>query len=631
MAAENQSVFDSVTAKIQQDVAEAQNEWLSRTPDENISLLNAESHDTGVYGFVYAKDESEVSQIPGMNTVSYQIPDDPNGGMYVGYESYEQTFEKAQAEYQQIIADGGTPTAEQEETFANATKLYSDKKTEYDTFLADNPNVPDYLSAENPVDTYVDSAPSMTPEVNPESTIAANDKSMSMDAIDESIEKGEIGTLRTSSVEAPTEEYVARISDTVDAETINGMTNYKSPNGTEIPAVTAEAGTDEYGAEMVARMRAIDKDLAATDDSYVSSFPDNMRYYGEGENPQAIPGMTLVVGKIEGAPGYYAGYESYDETYQHSLAELDAEASEIEALREDPNADTTSLVERQEQVDTGYNNANSTYDMQKNQYENYVDANPGNDFLDKENPVDSFNEYNESTPASQKCQNFYAKVKEFLQEGLKNFKKWAQTLSASFAGKDAATYYDEEEATVVNADYWSKRAALNPEDKDIQEKAVTSNMEYQEQLAANAKTQENEGTEQTVAYSGNKFRDIVNQHINVDDNYEYQHEMSTSGSTQQVAAGSTGNQLLDELSAGSTSSVDSMVMNMPDASGAQGMDMSTVERSGSLRRLPEVESAETERTASKTKSTQSVSERLAGLEERLNRGAASMESDGLSM
>lgn len=634
-------VFDALQNQVQPDgmneqvaknqmASQLQEELLQYSPEEMIEELNAESETTGLYGFEYLADADAAADIPGMTAVSYQIPDDPNGGVYVGYESYEQTFAKAQEEYQSIISGGNTPTAEQETAFADATQRYSEQKSEYESYLSDTPGAPDYLSMENPVTAYAEfEIPRLEKEAMVRNEQEKSASSVSMDDVASAMEQGETGTVvvgsaamsgryaenqeagvEAESVSSP--EYVARISDEVDAVTIMGMSNYQSQSGAELPQVSSPVGTEEYGREVVERLKVIDAELASQDANYESAFPSGVRYYADGENPEAIPGMTLVVGKIEGAPGFYAGYETYDVTYRNALNELDAESAELESLQDDPNADMSDVVNRQEANQAGYESANAVYDMQKSQYEEYVDKNPGNDFIKKDNPVDSFHGFQNELPVQQQSKNFMANVKEFLMDRWEDFKNGCKVLGAKISGQKDKDGLSAEQAQESSVDYWAKRAEMSPDDVAVQEK-------YQTAMA------ENQGVGQ--ASSGNPFRDIVQNGMSKPDmDYEYQHNMSVSQDTYAVA-GSTGNQLLDELSMGSTGTIDSMVENMPD-SGESAMDMDTVaEKSVDLsnRRLPEVGvQADVQRESSKSNTrSASVSERLSALSERLAAGAAS--------
>lgn len=634
-------VFDALQNQVQPDgmneqvaknqmASQLQEELLQYSPEEMIEELNAESETTGLYGFEYLADADAAADIPGMTAVSYQIPDDPNGGVYVGYESYEQTFAKAQEEYQSIISGGNTPTVEQETAFADATQRYSEQKSEYESYLSDTPGAPDYLSMENPVTAYAEfEIPRLEKEAMQRNEQEKSASSVSMDDVASAMEKGETGTIvvgsaamsgryaenQDSGVEAESvssPEYVARISDEVDAVTIMGMANYQSQSGAELPQVSSPVGTEEYGREVVERLKVIDAELASQDVNYESAFPSGVRYYADGENPEAIPGMTLVVGKIEGAPGFYAGYETYDMTYRNALNELDAESAELESLQDDPNADMSEVVNRQEENQAGYESANAVYDMQKSQYEDYLDKNPGNDFMKKDNPVDSFHSFQNDLPVQQQSKNFMANVKEFLMDRWEDFKNGCKVLGAKISGQKVKDGLSAEQAQESSMDYWAKRAEMSPDDAAVQEK-------YQTAMA------ENQGVGQVS--SGNPFRDIVQNGMSKPDmDYEYQHNMSVSQDTY-TAAGSTGNQLLDELSMGSTGTIDSMVENMPD-SGESAMDMDTVAGKSvdlSNRRLPEVGlQADVQRESSKSNTrSASVSERLSALSERLAAGAAS--------
>lgn len=619
-----------------------QEELLNYEPEELIAELNAESEATGVYGFEYLQDASGAADIPGMTAVSYQIPDDPNGGVYVGYESYEQTYQKAQADYQEIIAGGGVPTEDEELAYQEATRRYAEQKDEYDMYREDNPGAPDYLTETNPVESYAAfEIPRLEAEATAKYGMDHAAESVSMDDVEAAMKDGKTGTLRVGSAAASgrysqeqsqveaesvsSSEYVARITDEIDATTIMGMNHYQSSAGAELPEVTSSVGTDEYGQEVVERLKVIDEELSRKDGSYESAFPSGMRYYADGENPQAIPGMTLVVGKIEGAPGFYAGYETYDETYKNALSELDAESLELEAMQDDPNADMNELVERQESNQAGYTSANEIYDMQKEQYGEYVEKNPGNDFIGKDSPVDEFNNFQKDLPVQQQTKNKFAGLKEWFKEQFEKLKNGLKILGAKISGQkdDGLT---AEAAQVSNEEYWAKRAEMNPEDESVQEKY---------QAMTDTKLEPGMSAESSVVSSGNKFRDIVQNGMSQPDmDYQYQHNMSASAATYGMS-GSTGNQLLDELSMGSTGTVDSMVENMPD-SRTSAMDMDTLsdtelqQTARSERRLPNLGNmqVQTEKSAENSGArSSSVSERLAALNERLAAGAAAQQQD----
>ena len=504
-----------------QAIAEMQEEWFSRTPEENVALLNADGSQTGVYGFSYIDASSPAENIPGMNVVEYAIPGDPNGGKYVGYESYEQTFQRATEEYQSSFVDGQT-TDEAEAKYQAASEAYENSREDYDGYLYDNPTCPDYLRSADPVSTYVGyEIPRREAEAlsEQESREAADD--ISIDEASAYLD-GQHGTFSVHTnayysamtdgdglTEADAEayspdEYVVRQSTTISSSAIRGMQNYLNSSDVDVPEITAEKGTDEYGRQVVAQMEAIDEDLARRDSSYKSQFPSGMRYLAEGENPPAIPGMTVVIGKIDGAPGYYAGYETYDETYSKAITAADAEAQAIEEAYDDPNADLTALSDRTEANNALYESANANYDYQKNQYEEYISEHPGNDFMMKSNPVNSYGNYT-STFAGGAFHDFVANAKEYLSDGfskgydnIQAFGKRVQALLEGkmsfeqfFKGEAIPNQYTEAQAAAVSAEYWAKRAELEPDNEVFQQRAteakdLADSYKTEEQLAEEA-------------------------------------------------------------------------------------------------------------------------------------------------
>ena len=527
-----------------QQMYEAQMEWLSREPGENLEMLNAESNQTGVYAFSYVESNTTLPNIPGMNQVSFEVPGE--GGRYIGYESFEQTFAKAQQEYNESSRNG-TMSLEKEEQFLAASEQYQSQKMAYAIYLEQNPSAPDYLHENgNPVEkfsaydakkTYADNL------LKKETEEAATDISMS--DVEKTMESGYVGTMSVKTaaesgeyakayqkeygpVEAG-QEYMVRVTESVDKETILGMNQYTSQMGAKIPEVTAQAGTDEYGQQMVERIKAIDTDLAAMNPEYQSSFPKNMQYYPEGANPRAIPGMTVVVGEIEGAPGYFVGYESYDATYQHTLSGLDKAASELH----EQGLSEQELLQKREELNAGYQQANQTYDTQKSQYEAYVSENPANDF-------------------QQGGANVIANVKEFIKDMWKKVKNWWEELSPKPVGA-----LSEEEALQMSSNYWSKRATLESENPDMMNRATEVNKEYQQVKLSNELERQSD-----VPYSDNPFRAIVDNSQTYQENYYPQNQMNPQN--REMAKASTGSSVLDELSVGSTDSVDAMVMHMPD-------------------------------------------------------------------
>lgn len=546
-----------------QQMYDAQMEWLSREPGENLEMLNAESNQTGVYAFSYVESNTTLPNIPGMNQVSFEVPGE--GGRYVGYESFEQTFAKAQQEYNESSRNG-TMSLEKEEQFLAASEQYQSQKMAYATYLEQNPSAPDYLHENgNPVEkfsaydakkTYADNL------LKKETEEAATDIAMS--DVEKTMDSGYVGTMSVKTAaesgeyakayqkeHGPVEagqEYMVRVTESVDKETILGMNQYTSQMGAKIPEVTAKEGTDEYGQQMVERIKAIDTDLAAMNPEYQSSFPKNMQYYPDGANPRAIPGMTVVVGEIEGAPGYFVGYESYDTTYQHTLSGLDKAASELQGQ----GLSEQELLQKQEELNTGYQQANQTYDTQKSQYESYVSENPANDFLDKDNPLESYMKYNESNDFQQGGANVIANVKEFIKDMWKKVKNWWDELSPKPVGA-----LSEEEALQMSSDYWSKRATLESDNSEMMDRATEVNKEYQQVKLSNELERQRD-----VPYSDNPFRAIVDNSQTYQENYYPQNQMNPQN--REMAKASTGSSVLDELSVGSTDSVDAMVMHMPD-------------------------------------------------------------------
>lgn len=504
-----------------QAIAEMQEEWFSRTPEENVELLNQDSSQTGVHGFSYVDTLVVPEGIPGMNVVEYSLPNDPNGGKYVGYESYEQTFQRATEEYQNSFIDGQT-TDEAEAKYQAASELYDNQKQAYEGYLRYNPSCPDYLNSDNPVQAYRDyEIPRREAEAldRREAWDAETDISME-EAISElgddrgttsvhtnayySAMSDEEGLTANEEEMYKPDEYIVRQAGTINDNVIQGMQKYVNSADISVPEVTAEVGTDDYGRQVVAQLQAIDEDLVSRDANYKSQFPADLRYLAEGENPPAIPGMTVVIGKIEGAPGYYAGYETYDTTYSRAMATVDAEAQAIEEAYEDPNADVAALTARSEANDALSESASDNYDYQKNQYEQYVQKHPGNDFLMKANPSYAYASY---TNAFDKgiVRDFIANAKDYLSDGLtkgyENLQGFGKRVQALFEGKltfeqffngDAIpNQYTEAQAAAVSAEYWSRRAELESDNPDIQAKAAEA-----QETAAQYKTEETEASAQ---------------------------------------------------------------------------------------------------------------------------------------
>lgn len=513
-----------------------QQEWLSRSPAENVALLNAESQVSGIYGFQYLSPGSEVPEIPGMTARTFEVPGDADGGMYVGYESYEQTYARAKETYQ---SSGGGADADAD--YAFATRMYEKQKSEYTQYLEQHSDAPDYLrSPGNPVDRYRDYAePVMQQEAlyQKEKGEAMTDIDVSSVPMDQSY-VGMAPVAAASMYENDNgERYGVRVMDGMDKETVDSLKGFQIPN--DNTAITAEAGTDEYGQQVAARMKAMDEYLKSSDKDYQSDMPDNLQYYRDGENPPAIPGMTLVVGKIEGAPGYVAGYESYDETYQRSM-------QSAEQMTEGLSGD--ALTRAQTQADKLKENAASMYDSQSAQYSQYV-MQTGNDFLDKTDPASAYQEYENKTPAQQKATTTYNGVVEWIKDGIQNIKEWAKDVMEKF-DEPVPGELNEEQAMAASAAYWSKRASLEPENSAFTDRAMEANQ-------ANNRR--------------NQFQDIVNSGTDGQSLYAVQGQKMPE--PEMPSWGSTGNAMLDELNHGSTDTVDTMMKNMGD-SGDLGYDSS---------------------------------------------------------
>lgn len=636
---------------LQQQIAEAQQEWFSRTPEDNVELLNKDSKNSGVYNFSYTDDAESLPDIPGMNKVTYAIPDDPNGGSYVGYESYEQTYKKAEDEYKSICKDG-IPTEEQEQAYQDATEAYSVSKTDYSNYLDDNPKAPDYLKESNPVEAYTDYA---IPQAEDALKAQAKDNAVqqqqeaaagniSMDDVQDALKKGkkgtvEVGTAATSGryadvKKASEQKFYVRTTDEIDSATIDGVENYTSANGADLPEITAKKDTDEYGRQLVSRIKAIDDELSATDSNYESAFPDNMQYYADGENPKAVPGMTVVVGKIDGVPGCFAGYESYDKTYQTTLDTLDAESADISA----------DDVDAKNAMNEKYAKANEVYDYQKNQYDEYVQENPGNDFLEEDDPVESYNSFDQKAGWTKTLQNVFVNAKEALVSGFNSFVAKADSW---LKGKEGDEFMTAEEAAQKDEDYWANRSEKEPMDKETlqnAEDAKEANAEMQAQKEDESESGvENEKTDvsqesfsgTTSAYTPrkNRFRSIVENGTDIDADYEMQNPMSSNGNPYGYAT-TTGNQQLDELTYGSEDSLNVNVMNnMADRygdksvsdskeRGAYGSDATTY-RSSDLQRQSDAQPGQSARR----RSAENM-DRLAELEARLQANSTGPSMDG---
>ena len=160
--------------------------------------------------------------------------------------------------------------------------------------------------------------------------------------------------------------------------------------------------------------------------------------------------------------------------------------------------------------------------------------------------------YNESNDFQQGGANVIANVKEFIKDMWKKVKNWWEELSPKPVGA-----LSEEEALQMSSNYWSKRATLESENPDMMNRATEVNKEYQQVKLSNELERQSD-----VPYSDNPFRAIVDNSQTYQENYYPQNQMNPQN--REMAKASTGSSVLDELSVGSTDSVDAMVMHMPD-------------------------------------------------------------------
>ena len=468
--------FASIVRKVN-DLEEIENDWLERTPEENLALLNAESEANGMSDFAYMANDGYIPDIPGMTTLTYSIPNDSNGGVYVAYETYASTYQKAT----EAFAHGDISV----EDFEMAGERYRDQKNAYEAYSSQYGC--DYLDSELSVQESVEMYSEfeyarLEQEAIDERILREGyenaEHSVPLDEI-ENAETDEFGIgeianadqIGQYSLTEQAEDNAAydaanagstyfRWSDDFDQQTIDSMSAYTPIGKTELPEITAEPGTDEYGKQLIARAVAIDADLEANDESYVSPFPENMQYYPAGQNPESIPGMTLVIGQIEGLDGYYAGYESYSDTYSYANEQID-------------------LIEESGEDVAGYREeASAQYDAQRAEYDDYVSEHKGNDFLEKDDPVDSYQKYTNSSSVEQDAADLKASI--FGGPFIEKLKEWVTSIVNYFEHKGESDGFTEEQAAVYNSAYWTKRAELEPDNELIQSYAK----EYGDELAA---------------------------------------------------------------------------------------------------------------------------------------------------
>lgn len=529
--------------------------FLARSPEENIKLLDKESASSKIYGYAYVTGDAVMRDVPGMNKIEFAIPNDPNKGKYVGYESYEDTYKRAKSEYENAIINNKSDS-DTIQKYQDATRIYDSKKTEYENYLYQNPSCPDYLADKtNPAKAYADY---IQPKEAKDALIKKEEseinKDVSIKEIESKMQSSDKFKVTTASeyqnpVSEKPEQYVVQMSGTLTSETLNNMSKYAAANNLNLPEITAEKNTDEYGSQVLSQMKEIDKSLRESNPDYTSVLPDNTRYYKDGENPRAIPGMTMIVGKIEGADGYYVGYESYDKTYARSLSEYEKEKKQLDAdYNKDNDIDKFNL--KSEELNNKYLDINNTYDMQKEQYDAYKKSNPSHNYLSSPDAVKSFDDYDNENPFMKKFQNGFADVWTKMQDVFKNLGETMRMYKLQSMGVDTRAIYSEEQALKASSAYWERRAELNPDEIDTQVKS--------DRLSSDL---ENKGIKPL------SYQDVLSE-IEVDSDYEYKtltnvaNEKIVKQSRERI---STGNDMLDSLNYGNPdASINQLVSQLPD-------------------------------------------------------------------
>ena len=533
----------------------ALSEFLSRSPKENIELLNKESKSTGIYGYAYVTGGEPMRDIPGMNQISFQIPNDPHNGKYVGYESYEDTYKRAKSEYESAIINNKSDS-DTIQKYQDATRVYDSKKIEYENYLYQHPDCPDYLSNKNnPAKAFADYVqPKEARDALDAKEASEVNKDVSIKEIESKMQNSDTFKVTTASeyeshVSEKPDEYVVQMTGTLSSETIEGMSKYAKAKNLYLPEITADKNSDEYGSQILAQMKEIDKSLSKSNPEYISVLPENTRYYKDGENPRAIPGMTMLVGKIEGAPGYYVGYESYDKTYSRSMAEYDKESkSASDAYTNDNDLNKFNL--KTEELNNKYLDINATYDMQKEQYDTYKKENPGNNYLSASDAVEAFDKYDNTSPFIKKFQNGFSDAWTKIQDLFKNLGDTMRMYKLQSLGVDTRAIYTEEQALKQSNAYWEKRAELNPDEIDTKVKS--------DRLKTEASKS---------GIESSSYKDVL-AGIEVDSDYEYKTLSNVSDDKANAKSKErllTGNDMLDTLSYGNPdSSINKLVSQLPD-------------------------------------------------------------------
>lgn len=533
----------------------ALSEFLSRSPEKNIELLNKESKSTGIYGYAYVTGGEPMRDIPGMNQVEFQIPNDPHNGKYVGYESYEDTYKRAKSEYESAIINNKSDS-DTIQKYQDATRVYDSKKIEYENYLYQHPDCPDYLSNKNnPAKAFADYVqPKEARDALDAKEASEVNKDVSIKEIESKMQNSDTFKVTTASeyeshVSEKPDEYVVQMTGTLSSETIEGMSKYAKAKNLYLPEITADKYSDEYGSQILAQMKEIDKSLSKSNPEYISVLPENTRYYKDGENPRAIPGMTMLVGKMEGAPGYYVGYESYDKTYSRSMAEYDKELkSASDAYTNDNDLNKFNL--KTDELNNKYLDINATYDMQKEQYDTYKKENPGNNYLSASDAVEAFDKYDNTSPFIKKFQNGFSDAWTKIQDLLKNLGDTMRMYKLQSLGVDTRAIYTEEQALKQSSAYWEKRAELNPDEIDTKVKS--------DRLKTEASKS---------GIESSSYKDVL-AGIEVDSDYEYKTLSNVSDDKANAKSKErllTGNDMLDTLSYGNPdSSINKLVSQLPD-------------------------------------------------------------------
>ena len=638
------------------DMVSVRDEWFSRSPEENVKLLNEESETTGVYGFAYYGEDSYPDDIPGMNMVTYALPGDKNGGRYVGYESYEQTYLREKEEYEAHLKDG-TMSSQVEMQWQNASEQYKEQKTAYQEYRKEYPGSPDYLKEKNPVSSYHKYDTSIRRmEKEKEAKLERADKDISMQDVGMHMSKGETVFLADTASEhelkgkkpkqqiaskepaREPQQYVIRQEEDLNPAGVKSIQGYLEKNKIAFDKVSSKDDPDAYGAAVIDQMNKMDEHLKQSDSSYRSEFPENLRYYKEGENPVGIPGMTLVVGKIEGAPGFYAGYESYDATYRKSLQKADADAEKLERDRNNGTMPAAKLADKMEENRIQYENANEMYDFQKTQYLSYVDKHPGNDFLSKSDAVTSYQEYQSDTVGA-KEQDVITNIKGLLVNGwnglVTNLDQLTKKVKAVIQNVMHPEITELEDAAVKQSEELDAKRKSHTTTYAEQEAKESSQMSA-DKLTQSAMKDVSADTAVSDKQGKNIFKQIVQQNTRQPDRSAEKMTVKQEASTTRYG-GLTGVDMLDTLNRDEKDVVVNKLLNSVEAAEQAGKEAKTADSPSKL--AEKAVEKTVDHVAGKSESTKkeigvssksSRLDKLADLDARLAAGAAKSQEEELS-